>query len=152
MVNFFDVLGISPGYKIDEKALLENYLKNQRLVHPDIGEFSSNESALLNAAYNTLSDPVTRAMHLLEIRERNADFMAPEFAAEAFNLREKYDSLRSSEDKNKFYNELSERILVLTRMLYDFEDNLDEFQKYFGLLRFISSFLQKVRSDVYGGN
>jgi molecular chaperone HscB len=152
MVNFFDVLGISPGYKIDEKALLENYLRSQRLAHPDMVESSSNESVLLNAAYNALSNPVDRAMHLLDIHGRNVDTLDPEFAAEAFGIREKYDSLRSSEDKNKFCDELSERVHSLTLMLYDLENNLDEFQKYFSLLRFVRSFLQKVRSDVYRGD
>ncbi|MDR1983015.1 MAG: hypothetical protein LBQ08_04450 [Holosporaceae bacterium] len=152
MVNFFSVLEIPVGYKIDQKTLLKNYLKKQSLVHPDIEESRSNESVYLNIAYNTLLNPVNRAMHLLEIHKRNVDAIAPEFISEAFNLREKYDSLQSSEDKNKFQNKLSERISELTSMLYDLEGDLDEFQKYFSLLKFISSFLQKVRSDVYSGN
>jgi hypothetical protein len=63
--------------------------------------------------------------------------------------REKYESLASTEEKGKFLKELSKRISELIGKLYDLDNNMDEFGKYYGLLRFVGSLKEKVESDGY---
>jgi molecular chaperone HscB len=148
-MNCFDFFGIPFGYNVDASALTKIYLRRQARVHPDANASNCKESAELNAAYKTLMNPIERARHFLEILGRRGDDLDPQFAAEAFELREKYESLIASEDKKKFQDKLSQRIAELIATLHNLEDNLDEFQKYCGLLRFIDSFLEKIKSDVY---
>jgi molecular chaperone HscB len=153
-MNYFEIFEIPVGYKIDETALTGTYLRKQSQVHPDIGgEAGHEESALLNVAYKTLLNPLERAKHFLEIQAKyDADAPDSQFSSEAFNLREKYESLTSPEDKKKFQEELSRRISELTAALYNLENDLDEFRKTYGLARFVASFLEKIKADVYCWN
>jgi molecular chaperone HscB len=146
-MNYFEKLEIPVRYKIDVDSMVQTYLQKQSRFHPDANDSESEESAFLNKAYKVLSDPIARAEHFLEIHRKCTDVLDPEFSLEAFNLREKYEM---EEDKKNFQEELSKRASELISTLCDLEDNLDEFQKNYGLLRFIGSFLEKVKSDVYG--
>jgi DnaJ-domain-containing protein 1 len=145
-VNYFEAFGIPVKYKIDENLLVQTYLQKQSCFHPDLNDSGSRESAFLNKAYKILSDPIARAEHFLEVHGKRTDILDPEFSLEAFDLREKYEI---EEDKENFQEELSKRTSELISTLCNLEDNLDEFQKNYGLLRFIGSFLEKVRLDVY---
>ncbi|MDR2107380.1 MAG: hypothetical protein LBO73_02590 [Holosporaceae bacterium] len=149
-MNYFELFALPVSFRIDESALLRSYLQKQSSVHPDVAGAESGESSLLNSAYKTLADPAERAKHFLEVRGKKVDLPASEFAAEMFDLREKYESLVSPREREEFRLKLSERFSDLTRILYDLEDNADEFAKYYGLLRFIRSFLDKF--NVYCGN
>ncbi|MDR2723880.1 MAG: hypothetical protein LBB25_01570 [Holosporaceae bacterium] len=151
-MNYFEKFGIPVGYKIDENALVQAYLQEQSSFHPDANEVEFEKSALLNKAYKVLSNPIDRAKHFLEIHGKYQDVLDPEFSVEAFNLREKYETLATLKSKKKFQEELAKRISELIATLYKLENNLDAFQKNYGLLRFINSFLEKVRSDAYGRN
>ena len=140
------MLGIPVKYRINENALVQTYLQKQSCFHPDTNNSESNESAFLNKAYKVISDPIARAGHFLEIHGKCTDILDPEFSQEAFNLREKYEM---EDDKKNFQEELSKRASELISILCNLENNLDEFQKNYGLLRFIGSFLEKVKLDVY---
>jgi len=149
MKNYFDIFGVFVSYKIDEASLTSRYLQMQSRLHPDIQNDGGAESAYLNTAYNTLMNPVNRAKYFLELKGYAVDdTIAPEFAPEMFCLREKYAALDSLEDKKGFYQELNKKLSELIRKLYELEDNLEEFRKYFGLLYFINSFSERVKSDV----
>ncbi|MDR0968655.1 MAG: hypothetical protein LBL99_03430 [Holosporaceae bacterium] len=152
-MNYFELLGIPVAYKIDEATLTKLYLQKQSRVHPDVSESGREESAALNVAYKALLDPLERAKHFLEVRGiTNADELEPQFVSEAFIIREEYSSLKALEDKKNFQNELSRRISELIATLYNLENNLGEFRKNYGFARFIGSFLEKVKADVYGWN
>ncbi|MDR0753148.1 MAG: hypothetical protein LBE95_00535 [Holosporaceae bacterium] len=151
-MNYFEAFGIPICYNIDEDALTRVYLQKQALLHPDVNDVEFEKSAFLNKAYNVLLNPLDRAGYFLEIHERYSDNLDAEFSLEAFNLREKYEILKSSEDKKNFQNMLSLRVSELITTLYNLENDLDEFQKNYGLLRFIASFGEKVKSDVYSWN
>ncbi|MDR2645691.1 MAG: Fe-S protein assembly co-chaperone HscB [Holosporaceae bacterium] len=151
-MNYFEALGIPIRYNIDEDALTRTYLQKQALLHPDVNDAESERSAFLNKAYKILLSPLDRAGYFLEIHKRHSDNLDAEFTFEAFNLREQYETLESSKDKKSFHDTLSRRIFELVTTLRNLEDNLDEFQKNYGLLRFIASFLEKIKSDVYSWN
>ena len=75
-LNHFELFGLAPRYRIDDKALEHAYRALQAVVHPDrhaaAGDSQKRQalqaSARVNEAYQTLRDPVTRAEYLLEIR------------------------------------------------------------------------------------
>jgi DnaJ-domain-containing protein 1 len=143
-MNYFEALGIPVGYKINEEVLVRNYLRKQSQVHLDVGAMESEKSSYINIAYKVLSQPLDRAKYFLEIHGKYADSLDPEFASEMFSMREKYEALSAPEEKKKFQNELSKRIEELIKTLEKSEEDLDKFQKFYGLLRFTNSFLEKI--------
>lgn len=74
MTDYFSLLGIAPGFDIDLAALELAYFAAQRQYHPDrFVEKSEKEkltaaqrSADINAAYQTLKEPLSRAQYLLK--------------------------------------------------------------------------------------
>ncbi|MDR1551405.1 MAG: hypothetical protein LBS14_01875 [Holosporaceae bacterium] len=152
LLNCFEIFGLPIEYKIDPKILLHEYLNRQSRSHPDIGEkteteeapgMSAVESSLLNIAYGILVNPIKRATHFLELHGRHSDDLAPEFAMEAFSLRERYEFLSSDEEKKRFQMELSTSVTRQIMQLEAVASDLDVFQKKYSLLRFTASFLEK---------
>ena len=76
MQSLFDILGLTPSFTVDLKALEQAYFTAQRACHPDrfIGKPEADRiaaisrSQLVNDAYDTLKNPLARAEHLLELQ------------------------------------------------------------------------------------
>ena len=76
MQNLFEILGLAPAFRLEEKALERAYFTQQRLWHPDrfVGKPEAarieavTRSQQLNDAYETLKHPLRRAEHLLELQ------------------------------------------------------------------------------------
>jgi molecular chaperone HscB len=96
----FAVLGLAPGFDLDQDQLDERFRTLSRKLHPDRfarasakeRRFSLEQTTLLNDAYRTLQDPARRAEHLLElrgIRPVSDTAMPEEFLEEAMADREK---------------------------------------------------------------
>ncbi len=74
--DYFSLLNIAPSFEIDPKALETAYFAQQRLYHPDRFVKKSPEdrqaallrSVEINAAYETLKKPLTRAQYLLHLQ------------------------------------------------------------------------------------
>jgi molecular chaperone HscB len=73
--DFFQVLGLERKFQIDLPALEQEFHRLSRKVHPDrfarAGEnerqWSLADTALLNDAYRTLKDPLSRTEYLLKL-------------------------------------------------------------------------------------
>lgn len=80
MQSLFDILSIPASFEVDLKALEQAYFAAQRASHPDrfIGKPEAervaaiSRSQLVNDAYDTIKNPLTRAEHLLELQGLNA--------------------------------------------------------------------------------
>lgn len=76
MQSLFEILGLKPSFRLDLKALEQAYFTAQRACHPDrfVGKPEADRiaaitrSQLVNDAYETLKNPLTRAEHLLELQ------------------------------------------------------------------------------------
>lgn len=74
--NFFNIFQCPEEYTINMVRLKNIYVELQKQLHPDKFsnrsqvelEFSSQQSALVNEAYGTLSTPYHRGIYLLELR------------------------------------------------------------------------------------
>lgn len=78
--NWFDWFGLDPAFQLDLAALRGRYLELQRELHPDaaIARGESNAAAVqansrLNDAWDTLRDPVKRAIYLLQLNGHTYD-------------------------------------------------------------------------------
>ena len=107
--NYFEIFGLPVDFNVDLPALDERYLDVQREVHPDryaaAGEseqrLAMQWAALTNTARATLTDPLQRAIYLLQLNgcelEENPE-LPPEFLMEQIALRESLDELASDPD------------------------------------------------------
>ena len=74
-IDHFSRLGMAQKFDLDSQDVERNYFRFQRIVHPDrFAAKSAREKSLsqaqavaLNDAYETLRDPLARAMHLLDL-------------------------------------------------------------------------------------
>src|SRR4051812_35275933 len=74
-VDFFSVFGLTPRLKLDLPPLKREFHRLSRRLHPDRfaraaeneKEWSLADTALLNDAYRTLKDPITRTEYLLKL-------------------------------------------------------------------------------------
>jgi molecular chaperone HscB len=102
------LLGLTPAFSIDTKALEEAYIDIQRRVHPD--RFASGDSlgqreaaqwaALANDAYRTLRQPARRAHYLVTRHGIDLETCTlPEgFLFTQLELREKVANARAERD------------------------------------------------------
>ena len=108
--NHFELLGLPVAYDLDQGQLTARYRELQNSVHPDRFASASDQerrlsmqhAAQINEAYNTLKDPLRRAVYMLELagvdladRERAMD---PAFLMEQMELRERLAGAREDED------------------------------------------------------
>lgn len=101
------------GFDIDTKDLRMRFLKRQQGVHPDsysgqeekAASLADSQSSLLNKAYYTLLDPLSRAQYLLELHglpiEETDSLTDPELLMEILDARESLEDAQSEEDMEK---------------------------------------------------
>jgi len=110
--NHFELFGLPESYEVDLTDLSSRYRELQRLFHPDRyatapdaeRRLSVQMTAQINAAYQTLRDPVARGRYLLALRGISTDEetdtrMDPAFLMEQMELREALDEVRSAPDR-----------------------------------------------------
>ena len=78
--------------------------------------------------------------------------MSSKLAVQMFEMRENYDSLKNKEEEIEFQKQIKKKIKALISSLKECEDNLEKFSEIFSELKFLNSFLEKERSDVYSRN
>jgi molecular chaperone HscB len=74
-VNYFTFFGLLPKLNVDVSGLEKDFYLLSRRLHPDLNarassreqEWSLEQSSLLNDAYRTLRDPITRTQYLLQL-------------------------------------------------------------------------------------
>ena len=106
--DYFTVLGLPRRPVLDEAALSETYYELSRGLHPDLHETGTPEeqrasltnTALLNRAYRTLRDPVSRGRYWLglhgEALGKDNNRVPPKLAALVFEVQEKLAEARAT--------------------------------------------------------
>jgi len=92
--DYFSVLGLTPHLNLDLASLEKEFHRLSRRLHPDRfaraaeneKEWSLADTALLNDAYRTLKDPITRTEYLLKLQGAE---IGEEFASNGKNRRDK---------------------------------------------------------------
>lgn len=120
--DHFALFGLDRAYGLDEAALRERYRELQRVVHPDRFAGASDqerrlamqEAVRVNEAFETLRDPLRRAIYLLslhgiELDQDNAS-VDPGFLMEQMELREALAAAPGAVDPYAALDEVLERI------------------------------------------
>ncbi len=140
MVDYFQALDLPRSYAIDPAELDRRYRERSREVHPD--KFATapaaerrqalERSTTLNAAYQTLKDPLRRAGYFLTLlglpidahdaEGRSAIELSPDFLNDFLDLRESFDAHAGdpkvrAETLARVLGERTERVAKLTDAL-----------------------------------
>jgi molecular chaperone HscB len=110
-MNYFQVFGLDRKLGIDTAALQRRFYELAREHHPDFHQAATPEqraraeerSALVNAAYRVLRDPIARADYLVRLEEGRdtregatvKPAAPPELLAEMFEIQEGLSELRA---------------------------------------------------------
>ena len=121
--NYFELFGIPVGFRVDKAALAERYRELQKVVHPDRyasgseaeQRLSLQQTTQVNEAYETLKDPVKRAIYLLKLngvdmqldKETTQDTA---FLMEQLEMREQLAEAREQSDPMAVLDELMGRV------------------------------------------
>jgi len=125
--TYFELFDLPQSFTVDTALLGEHYRQLQRELHPDrfAGGTAQEQrlavqySGLVNQAYITLKQPLSRALYLLELAGLSAEEIAREqidggFLIEQMELREKLESLPG----------LVDRETVLEHLLTELADDI----------------------------
>ena len=109
--NFFELFDLPVAYEVDLEKLQQRHRDLQKTVHPDKfvnasdleKRISMQQTSLINEAFNTLRQPVARAIYLLKLKGvdlnlENETTMDVEFLMEQMEMREALSNVRSKED------------------------------------------------------
>jgi molecular chaperone HscB len=112
--GFYEFLGLQPALQLDTALLQDSFYQLSRRLHPDRysrkseqeRNYSLEATAILNDAYRTLRDPVSRAEYLLkrngfDIGEQRTRDVPAELLEEVFELNMALEEVRHGDDSVK---------------------------------------------------
>lgn len=159
--NYFELFDLPAAFDIDVAALQPRYRELQRQFHPDRFAAEAPEqqraavakAADINAALNTLKDPVARARHLLDLAGRplqiesttvsDADFLMAQM-----ELREQLEEAEDVEQLASLRDEAEDWLASLGREFAidyregDWSEAADTVRK----MQFMARFIEEVQT------
>jgi len=129
MINHFFNLYLVENFVIDLNILEKNYLELQQKFHPDKSLSDLEKSIALNESYKILSNPISRAEHLLELKnifindDENRLRPSLETLNEIIELQEKIENCQNLAELTPMKNFLLEKI---DENFWQFVKNFDE--------------------------
>jgi molecular chaperone HscB len=126
--DYFEVFGLESRLALDTADLQKRFYALSRQVHPDRYTQKTDQeracsleaTAVLNDAFRTLRDPVSRAEYVLkkqgfDIGEQRSKDVPPELLEEVFDLNLALEELRSGDDDARTQLEEAERRFLAMR-------------------------------------
>lgn len=118
--TYFEIFDIPASFECDVDEIQQRYRDLQKAVHPDKFVNSSDQekrismqhTSRINEAFNTLKDPVERALYLLSLKGLDINFdnettMDAAFLMEQMELRESMDEVGDDETALDKLDEMS---------------------------------------------
>ena len=163
MHNHFELFGLAPAFGLEPEGLQRRYREIQSQVHPDrfahAGDAERRASlqwtTRVNEAYRTLTDPVQRAKHILELHGVDVAFetntrMPPDFLVQQLELREELEGAVSGKDAaalERLRADLVGNRQALIRQIGEAIDNRKDYACAAGLVRKLM-FLDKLDEEI----
>jgi len=107
--NYFEIMDVDTDFEVDTKKLHNKYRHLQSFLHPDKfsqksdreKDYSAEQSAMVNKAFNTLQKPLTRGLYMLDLYgfsiEEGDIQMDSEFLMDMMEINEAVEDAGSSE-------------------------------------------------------
>ncbi|KAL7640347.1 UNVERIFIED_CONTAM: hypothetical protein RMT77_008618 [Armadillidium vulgare] len=158
-LNYFEILGIEKSFQLNKSQLIKIYRNLQTIFHPDKFSIKSEEeqaialehSSAVNKAYNTLSNPVTRAEYMLveagEPISEGEISLEHEFLMDIMEINEK---LADADDK-EVVKEISDKNNAIMEDLirkaekYFADEDIKEAKKIVAKLKYYNNIYEKVK-------
>ncbi|HXK00666.1 MAG TPA: Fe-S protein assembly co-chaperone HscB [Buchnera sp. (in: enterobacteria)] len=122
-MNYFKLFNLPQKFDIQVKVLSKKFHQLQRKFHPDLFNHYAksikikmlNSSIMVNQAYRTLRDPLSRAEYLLflnglNVTDKKHSMYEKDFLIEQFSFYEEIDRLKGSSFNLDDFNNLLQRI------------------------------------------
>lgn len=170
-MQFYDALGLGPKLSLDAEDLKKRFYERSREWHPD--RFSRRAAAeqkkaldmtaVLNDAFRTLRDPVTRAEYFLEEKGLGPSKNPPaEMLEEVFELNMALEELRSGDESarpqlteahERFLNMRADIDTGMSALFARFDEKgdaarLQEIRSALDRRRYISNLLRDVEKEL----
>lgn len=160
--NYFELFHLPIALPIDISELSRQYQQLQRLYHPDNFAIADDrqkaemmqKSATINAAYQTLKDPIRAAEYRVglagvDINDEQRTIKDSAFLMEQFELREQLDEIGSSQDwdaLDAFHRKMLQRKKNdYTQLLADINQNdWQSSQQKLYKLRYFSRLIEQI--------
>lgn len=141
--NYFQLFSLPERYRLERDLLESGYRALQRHVHPDRFAAASDQerrlsvqqAAHINAAYETLRDPLQRGRYLLSLRghaldDPQASHQDPAFLMQQMELREALGEVRAQADPlaalDRLARDIRQQYQALEAQLAQALDDADE--------------------------
>ncbi len=144
-MNYFEIFDLPTKYNLDENNLSKRYMQKQKSLF----SANSNNISVINVAYNVLKNPIKRGEYYLGLYNRDCNKMSEELAFQMFNMRDEYENLLNKKEKQDFQIKLRQSLDNELEALSKLSDDIDKFQEKFIKIKFLDSFLGKIKEDVY---
>ncbi|OBZ87655.1 Iron-sulfur cluster co-chaperone protein HscB, mitochondrial [Choanephora cucurbitarum] len=137
-LNYFNLLQVGegqekekPSFNIDLKALKKRFLILQQKAHPDSYsqaakqelDYAQLQSSIINKAYNTLKNPLSRAQYILKQQgievDESESLNDPELLMEVMEFREELEEVSSEEELKPLKQRNDERYQETVNRLQD---------------------------------
>jgi len=161
--DYFQLFGLPSAYRLDNALLEQHYHVLQGQVHPDkFSHLSEAERRVsmqwatrVNEAYQTLSNPITRARYLLslhgvDIQEESNTAMPEDFLMEHMEWREAIEEARQARDVaelDKLESRLQHTVQALETQLVSRIDDSHDYAAAAGDVRKLK-FLEKLAEEI----
>lgn len=162
-LNFFELFETPVSFDVDLNDLQHKYMSLQQAVHPDkfanAGDqekrLSMQQTSHINEAYQTLKEPVARAVYLLklkgmEINLENETTMDAAFLMEQMEVREKLAEIRDHDNPldllDTMAKQVNNKIKMMTGEFTAYYER-DEFDTARETIRKLQ-FMQKAKKEI----
>lgn len=144
--NYFSVFGLVPRLNLDLGMLEHQFHKLSRKLHPDRfaraseneKEWSLAQSSLLNDAYRTLKDPLTRTYYLLKLHgaeigeefagkdKKDPSRVPADLLEEVFELNMQLEEMRMNRKMGEVDEQLQSDLQQAEKKFLALQDEVDE--------------------------
>ncbi|XP_061459489.1 iron-sulfur cluster co-chaperone protein HscB isoform X1 [Rhineura floridana] len=158
--DLFRLMGCKRTFQVDQGRLQQRFRSLQRALHPDYfsqrpqteQDFSKQHSSLVNKAYRTLLNPLSRGLYLLELNGielvKGTDTEAdPEFLLEIMEINEKLSDANNDakiEEMENFIAAKQEALTKGVRRAFD-QDDLQEAKKLLAKMKYFANLEEKLK-------
>ena len=161
--NHFELFGLPQRFHLDLALMDKAYRGIQARVHPDrfvqasdaVRRASMQSTTQVNEAYRTLTDPVQRAKHILELHGVDVEFetstrMPGDFLTQQLELREELEGAVSGKDAaalDRLKSDLVDSKKALVGQIGEAIDSRKDYAGAAGLVRKLM-FLDKLGAEI----
>ncbi|OWR55123.1 iron-sulfur cluster co-chaperone protein HscB [Danaus plexippus] len=157
--NYFQVLGVKETYDLNDSDLARNYKDLQKHLHPDKyanrikeeQEISAQYSSLVNDAYKTLLEPLSRGIYMLKLRGKEISEnteVGQEFLMKIMEKNEEVENAETKEEILKLNKENRTIINDLQKQLSKafYEGDLKRVQKLLSHMKYYTSIDNQIQA------